>query len=663
VNEDHEPYCCISEQCFEAQPRFVTSRQWLEHMLKDHGYDWHRSICPPQSWVCPLCNSEDTTYTTSHQLTSHVMDSHGDIFTHLQIQAIVRQSRTQTLRPKNECPLCCLPIEDQQRFLSAKDIQDKKVDIASSETSDDEDLNRKPKRTKLTADHEISEQPVIPSADQQRANFETHSATSSLKHPTAEPIDSHVAGHLQAIMALTLRLISTDAATDILEEDQSFNSDSDEQSSRLNSALSNFDLNVDGVKNGMVLTFNDTGPNHATDQHAIINVENQPRWRDLFPASPAPELDDFLIGVIASGAFQSHMTGGARKFARDQYHVGIICARPMEVAAVKLTLDNEHGSLVRTDWDSNTYTFGRIGGINVVVACLPAGVSTNMSAASVATDMMRSFSIKFGLMVGIGGGVWSEKTDVRLGDVVVNQPNGMHSGVVQWDCGKMKTDGLFRSTATLVRPPHLLLKASRSLKERHKPEGGEINDHLQRVFEKCWPQLANNFQHQGQEHDELFEADYGHSNGDTCADCDRSRLVRIRPRRTDDHPRIHYGNIASGDQVVKDGLTRDRIARQESIICFETEAADLMSAFPCMVIRGVCDYADSHQNDRWQPYAAVSAACYAKALLEEVNAARVEPTSEQSLSIIAKRFGVSRPILTHDRLSSSIQYQRLAFPS
>lgn len=403
MNEDHEPYCCISEQCFEAPPRFATSSQWLEHMLKDHGYDWHRSICPPSSWVCPLCNSEETTYTAPRQLTSHFMDSHGDIFTHLQIQAIVRQSRTQTLRPKNECPLCCLPIEDQQRFLSAEDTQGKRVDIASSETPDDEDLNRKPKRTKLTADHETSEQPVISAVDQQQAKLETHSTTSSPKHPTAEAIDSHVAGHLQAIMALTLRLISTNAAIDILEEDQSFHSDSDEQSSRSNPARSDFNSNPDGVENRMVLTFIDIGPNYATDQPAIINVEEQPRWRDLFPASPAPELDNFLVGVIASGAFQSHMIGAARRFTRDQYHVGIICARPVEVAAVKVTLDEEHGRVVRVEGDSNTYTFGRICGTNVVVACLSAGASTKMSAASVATDMMRSFSIKFGLMVGIGG--------------------------------------------------------------------------------------------------------------------------------------------------------------------------------------------------------------------------------------------------------------------
>ena len=66
---------------------------------------------------------------------------------------------------------------------------------------------------------------------------------------------------------------------------------------------------------------------------------------------------------------------------------------------------------------------------------------------------------------------------------------------------------------------------------------------------------------------------------------------------------------------MKHGITRDRLAEQEDIICFEMEAAGLMDNFPCLVIRGICDYADSHKNKIWQQYAAAVAAAYAKALL------------------------------------------------
>lgn len=48
------------------------------------------------------------------------------------------------------------------------------------------------------------------------------------------------------------------------------------------------------------------------------------------------------------------------------------------------------------------------------------------------------------------------------------------------------------------------------------------------------------------------------------------------------------------------------------------EAAGLMDNFPCLVIRGICDYSDSHKNKRWQEYAAATAAAYAKELLSVV---------------------------------------------
>jgi hypothetical protein len=142
--------------------------------------------------------------------------------------------------------------------------------------------------------------------------------------------------------------------------------------------------------------------------------------------------------------------------------------------------------------------------------------------------------------------------------------------------------------------------------------------------------------------------------------------MRNRPHRTDDRPQIHYGNIASGDQVVKDGPTRDRIAGAEGILCFEMEAAGLMDTFPCVVIRGVCDYADSHKNKRWQRYAAATAACYAKELLGEGDADGVEqlgPASEYSVSSVAIHSVASReqpPVLTRDRVSGPFQYGGLA---
>ncbi|PTB60189.1 hypothetical protein M431DRAFT_536930, partial [Trichoderma harzianum CBS 226.95] len=117
--------------------------------------------------------------------------------------------------------------------------------------------------------------------------------------------------------------------------------------------------------------------------------------------------------------------------------------------------------------------------------------------------------------------------------------------------------------------------------------------------------------------DRLFLATYSHSpERANCDSCDTSMLV-YRPPRMDNHPVIHYGNVASGNQVMKDAISRDEIARELNIICFEMEAAGLSDALPCLVIRGICDYSDSHKNKQWQEYAAAAAAAYAKELLVE----------------------------------------------
>ncbi|KAK0762687.1 hypothetical protein N5P37_005505 [Trichoderma harzianum] len=69
---------------------------------------------------------------------------------------------------------------------------------------------------------------------------------------------------------------------------------------------------------------------------------------------------------------------------------------------------------------------------------------------------------------------------------------------------------------------------------------------------------------------------------------------------------------------MKDAILRDKLVANRGVLCFEMEAAGLMNHFPCLVIRGICDYSDSHKNDKWQGYAAMTAAAYARALLYRI---------------------------------------------
>lgn len=129
-------------------------------------------------------------------------------------------------------------------------------------------------------------------------------------------------------------------------------------------------------------------------------------------------------------------------------------------------LDEQHGSLSKSPHDFNAYTLWSISGHNVVIACLLIGDIRTNSATNVATQMVNTFpSIKFGLMVGIGGGI---PPKVRLGDVVISQPTGEDPGEVQWDLGKTESGGQPVRIESLDRPPRALLIALTKLKSEHE---------------------------------------------------------------------------------------------------------------------------------------------------------------------------------------------------
>ena len=309
--------------------------------------------------------------------------------------------------------------------------------------------------------------------------------------------------------------------------------------------------------------------------------------------------------------------------------MGWICAVKPEFVAACEQLDEEH-TLLSTDSsrDGNAYTLGRIGDHNVVIACLPKWRYGIASAAIVAKDMMRSFeSIRIGLMVGIGGGAPSEKHDIRLGDVVVGCPDHRDGGVIPYNLGKANQDQKFEQTGSLNSPPTVLLTALAKLSADHERKGSLIAESVREMITEN-PRLQEKYRCPGAEHDRLYESSYTHRGGDRGCEigCDSTSppLLR-RPRRelNPDEPAVHYGLIASADTLMKDAITRDRLSKEHDILCFEMEAAGLMNDFPCVVIRGICDYSDTHKNEEWQGYAAATAASYAKELLKSMPGNRV----------------------------------------
>ena len=297
--------------------------------------------------------------------------------------------------------------------------------------------------------------------------------------------------------------------------------------------------------------------------------------------------------------------------SHNEYTVGWVCALPKEQTAATAMLDQIHRDLPKPPNDHNTYTLGSTGKHNVVIACLPQGkIGTNL-AATVATRMVSTFpSIKVGLMVGIGGGI---PPKVRLGDVVVSTPVDQYPGVVQWDFGKAEKHGNFKRTGALNNPPSALLTALTKLETKHEMNGSKVPQYLDNLKEN-WPNLVLKYTRSDSLKDPL-DSSY-HS---------RSTAVN----REQSKPRgmcVHYGLIASGNQVIKNAKFRDSLNKSlgGNVLCVEMEAAGLMNDFPCIVIRGICDYADSTKNKDWQEYAAAVAAAYAKELLEYVQPSDVD---------------------------------------
>lgn len=338
-----------------------------------------------------------------------------------------------------------------------------------------------------------------------------------------------------------------------------------------------------------------------------------------------------------------------------RYTIGWICAIPVEHVASSAMLDQKHPRLrYQHKDDNNSYTLGQIGQHYVAITCLPE-YGTN-AAASTVKSMQHTFcNLRFSLMVGIGGGIPSKKNDIRLGDIVVGLPTDTEPGVVQYDLGRMETSGFVRK-GSLNRPPKLLISAVTSLRSLgENPEvAQEIADKIKNSFKER-EESDEVWTYPIAEKDILYRDDheyYAKKFGivsllpaslimfyyRTISTLGRfsitagimailyfavlsiarrfSKVHRAPRRRL--YPKIHYGNIGSGNSVVKNGVERDALAKRYNVICLEMEAAGLMNDIQCLVIRGISDYADSRKNDKWKCYAASTAAAYAWKLLSTV---------------------------------------------
>lgn len=332
-----------------------------------------------------------------------------------------------------------------------------------------------------------------------------------------------------------------------------------------------------------------------------------------------------------------------RQLTEKDYTIAWICALPIEKTAARNMLDELHENFVQPKHDKNIYTLGSIFGHNVVIVC--QGDMGTVAAATVATRMDGTFSgLRFGLMVGIGGGVPDEK-DVRLGDVVISKGNGVFGGVFDRDRGKTtevegsdgnkstevegsdkKTEVKFQAKPFLNGVPELLRNAFVELDSLL--EGGEnsipkyISDATTRNS------LFQQF-HQPALEDNLFKVGYLHVDprDDQCAQCQKDDDHLVSRKNRTNVKDVHFGLVSSGNDVIKNSTERAKIVKDfPDTLAVEMEASGIMNIFGCATIRGICDYADSHKNDSWQKYAAARAAACAKEVLRIIPKVQLEAT-------------------------------------
>jgi nucleoside phosphorylase len=333
-----------------------------------------------------------------------------------------------------------------------------------------------------------------------------------------------------------------------------------------------------------------------------------------------------------------------RPRSRNEFEIAVICALPLEFNAVEALFDEHYDgcglAYGKQHGDANWYRTGRVCQHNIVLTCLP-GMGKG-SAASVASSLQVSFPrISLTLLVGICGGVPfpSQQTEIILGDVVISDR------VVEYDFGRQYPDRFQRKGVvkeTLSGPNRDMRSFLSALKTHmsHDQLQDKLLDHLQDLQKHP----DSRWKYPGTAEDQLFQTSYRHKHHHPppdvsciCMDCyssldrvcdkalendcgklgcmegliQRSRLSVGRPK-----PQVHFGSLASADTVMKSGEHRDQLAETEKVIGFEMEGAGIWDNLPCVIIKGVCDYADSHKNKVWQDYAAATAASGTKAFLE-----------------------------------------------
>lgn len=359
--------------------------------------------------------------------------------------------------------------------------------------------------------------------------------------------------------------------------------------------------------------------------------------------------------------------------SRFDFYIAILAALPHESDAILEMLDGMWAvtEYKKDERDRNEYELGYIGDHNVVVAFI--GGMGCKDSQNVAENLRLSFrNIKLALVVGICGGVpikTKDSGDILLGDTVVS------TQVVDLTFGRQYDDRMeFKKAVKDVLGRPTIEIRNFLHKTGTKPCRSRISDNSFEYLKVSYAKdvsmypgtdkdvaYPRSYRHKHQRAEDcarcarciaaeakVAEAELSHFGPDKIKEaedtvqritvcetaekascdilqCDKAKMLQRGENRPSEmigqsvvrRPAVHFGQIGTDSKVVKSGYYRDAVASEDDIIAFEMEAAGVWDTFPTLVVKGVCDYADSHKRKDWQNYAAASAAACMKALLTE----------------------------------------------
>jgi len=312
-----------------------------------------------------------------------------------------------------------------------------------------------------------------------------------------------------------------------------------------------------------------------------------------------------------------------RRLDPNDYTVLWIAPLMVEAKACLGVLDEIHQGYFEIHGGQDyIFSGGKLNGHNIILATFPIGQNYGtVSAAALLNQARMVFPTKLTLLVGIAAGVPrlnpadpKDRRDIRLGDILVAVPGKTSTGIVQYDLGTETQRG-FTISSRQAETLSIFRSAYHNIELHYlNPyvEGGAFTAYLHAMQSKLKEKYPeDNFECPDWQEDVLYSyVDDNDTEGEIV-----DRGARNEPERS----RIFYGNIGSGNKLMRNHKERDQLRDIHDLIGLEMEAAGIMNYSQAAVIRGVCDYGDRKKNKDWQGYAAAVAAVYAKAVLMDIN--------------------------------------------